>query len=117
MVMKISEKIKRLRKERGWSQTQLSNKLNLHSQQISRYERGLFVPSSETLAKLAEVFGVSVDYLLNEDEDIGSYKIKDKQLRRYFAEVDKLEEDDKNLIKGVIESVLIKHKVKNLTSD
>jgi len=116
--MNISEKIRKLRQEKGWSQTQLAKKLNTQSQNISRYERGVFTPSTEALAKFAEVFGVSVDYLLNDDaEDAGAYQIRDKQLQRYFEEVDKLSEEDKNLVKGLIESVLIKNKVKDLASD
>ena len=116
--MNISEKIKKLRKDKGWSQTQLAKKLNIPSQNVSRYERGVFTPSTEALAKFAEVFGVSVDYLINDEaDDAGAYKIKDKQLQRYFEEVDKLNEEDKNLIKGLIESVLVKSKVKDLASD
>lgn len=116
--MKISEKIKKLRAEKGWSQAQLANKLGVHPQHISRYETGGSSPSAEALAKMAEVFGVSVDYLLDEDsENTGTHRIKDKQLQRYFEEVDKLAEEDKNLIKGVIDSVLVRNKVKDLASD
>ncbi|HEX3047005.1 MAG TPA: helix-turn-helix transcriptional regulator [Bacillota bacterium] len=116
--MNISEKIKKLRQDKGWSQTQLAQKLGIPSQNVSRYERGVFTPATEALAKFAEVFGVSVDYLLSEElEDAGAYKIKDKQLQRYFEEIDKLSEEDKNLAKGVLEAILIKSKVKDLTSD
>lgn len=111
--MKISEKIKKLREDKGWSQTQLAKKLNMQSQNISRYERGLFTPSTETLTKFAEIFGVSTDYLLSEAEDSSEYCFKDKQLLSYFEEVDKLNEKDRNLIKGLIESVLAKNKIKN----
>jgi len=116
--MKISDKIKHLRQQKGWSQTQLANKLNTHSQQISRYEREVFTPSTEVLSKLAEIFGVSVDYLLNDEtENADAYKIKDKQLQKYFEEVDNLSETDKNTIKDVIEAILVRHKVKDLASD
>ena len=116
--MKIHEKIKKLRQEKGWSQTQLANKLGVHSQHISRYERGNSNPSADTLSKFAEVFGVSVDYLLNEEADnINAYRIKDKQLQKYFEEVDQLNEEDKSLIKGVIDSVLVRNKVKDLASE
>ena len=55
--MKIHEKIRKLRLEKGWSQAQLGNKMNVKPQNISRYERGVFTPSAETLAKFAAVFG------------------------------------------------------------
>jgi transcriptional regulator with XRE-family HTH domain len=116
--MNISKKIKELRMGKGWSQTQLAKKLNTQSQNISRYERGVFTPSTEAIAKFAEVFGVSVDYLLNDEaKNVGAYKIKDKQLQRYFEEIDNLSEEDKNLAKGVLEAILVKSKIKDLTSD
>jgi transcriptional regulator with XRE-family HTH domain len=116
--MMIHEKIKKLRQQKGWSQTQLANKMGVRSQHISRYERGNSNPSAETLSKFAEIFGVSVDYLLSEDEEnTNTYKIKDKQLQRYFEEVDNLDEEDKNVIKNLIDAVLIRKKVKNLTSE
>jgi transcriptional regulator with XRE-family HTH domain len=116
--MMIHEKIKKLRQQKGWSQTQLANKMGVRSQHISRYERGNSNPSAETLSKFAEIFGVSVDYLLSEDEkNTNTYKIKDKQLQRYFEEVDNLDEEDKNVIKNLIDAVLIRKKVKNLTSE
>lgn len=115
--MNISEKIKKLRQDKGWSQTQLAKKLNIPSQNVSRYERGVFTPATEALAKFAEVFGVSVDYLLSEEsEDSGAYKIKDKQLQRYFEEADQLDEEDKDTIKSLIDAVLVRNKVKSLTS-
>jgi transcriptional regulator with XRE-family HTH domain len=113
--MKISEKIRKLRKEKGWSQTQLAHKLGIHPQNVSRYERGPITPSTEAISKFAEVFGVSVDYLLNDNfEDSSAYKIKDKQLQKYLEEVDNLNEKDKELVKGLIEAVLVKDKVKDL---
>jgi transcriptional regulator with XRE-family HTH domain len=116
--MKVSEKIKMLRKEKGWSQGQLAMKLGVHPQHISRYETGNSNPSADALGKLAEVFGVSVDYLLNNDaDDSGAYMIKDKQLLKYFEEVDRMNEDDKKIIKGLIESMILKNKVKDLTTE
>ncbi|RUM34338.1 MAG: hypothetical protein DSY58_08260 [Desulfobulbus sp.] len=39
--MSIGDKIKQLRQERGWSQTQLANQLKIHQKQISGYGRNL----------------------------------------------------------------------------
>lgn len=112
--MKINEKIKKLRLEKGWSQTQLANKMGIHPQNIGRYERGSFSPSVEALIKFAEVFGVSIDYLVNEELSDTQIIVKDKQLQKYIEQVDNLNEEDKNLIKKVIESVLVRNKVEDL---
>ncbi len=65
--MPIGEQIKNLRKERGWSQADLATKINGDAGHISRYENGKITPSVEAIVKFAELFDVSVDYLLVED--------------------------------------------------
>lgn len=53
-----------LRKELNMSQAELAEKLGVSQQTISKYERGTREPDNETLAKLAEIFDCSIDYLL-----------------------------------------------------
>ena len=62
----LSEKMKELRKKNGLSQEELAEKLNVVRQTVSKWEKGLSVPDSELLIKLAEVFEVSVSDLLGE---------------------------------------------------
>ena len=60
----FSKRLKKLRNDRGWGQKKLANKLNLSSKgTISAYENGR-VPKGEMLNQIAEIFNVSVDYLL-----------------------------------------------------
>ena len=65
-VMSLQERVKELRKEHGWSQGELAERVGGDPAQISRYENGRITPSAEVV-KLAEVFDVSTDYLLVED--------------------------------------------------
>ena len=65
----LSEKIYKLRKKSGLSQEQLAEKLNVSRQAISKWESGTAVPESEKLITISDYFGVSVDYLLKDDED------------------------------------------------
>jgi transcriptional regulator with XRE-family HTH domain len=60
----IGERIRRLRKEKDISQEQLGKMVNVGKTTISNYETNYSSPDTETLKKLAECFGVSVDYLL-----------------------------------------------------
>ena len=62
----LSENIKNFRKEKGMSQEELANKLNVVRQTVSKWEQNLSVPDSEMLIKIAEIFGVSVSRLLGE---------------------------------------------------
>lgn len=64
--MPLGERIKLLRKEKGYSQDKLAKQIGADARQISRYETGKITPSAEALVKFVEVFDVSIDYLLVE---------------------------------------------------
>ncbi len=70
----LSENIKNLRKEKGMSQEELAEKLNVVRQTVSKWEQNLSVPDSEMLIKIAEVFDVSVGSLLGETVEIKDTK-------------------------------------------
>lgn len=62
----LSENIKNLRKAKGMSQEELAIKLNVVRQTISKWEKGLSVPDSEMLIKIAEELDTTVNVLLGE---------------------------------------------------
>lgn len=85
--MTTAEKLVRLRKEKGLSQLQLAEEINVSRQAISRWEVGLAVPSREKLKALSELYHVSMDYLLSdkEAEDVQKFlnrKMKQKKNRQ-----------------------------------
>lgn len=57
-------RLKELREKRGITQLKLAMDLSMNQNSISRYENGSREADYATLIKLAEYFGVSVDYLL-----------------------------------------------------
>lgn len=57
-------RLKEIRKAKGISQLKLAMDLNTNQNTISRYETGEREPGITELIKLADYFGVSVDYLL-----------------------------------------------------
>lgn len=61
-------KIRELRKQEKLSQSELATKFNTTVSNISGWELGKWQPDNETLLKLADFFGVSVDYLLGRDD-------------------------------------------------
>jgi transcriptional regulator with XRE-family HTH domain len=63
-VKDIAERISRLRHARGWKQKELAAKIGTSLYQVSKMEHGRYVPRAFTLQRLAEAFGVTVDYLL-----------------------------------------------------
>lgn len=74
MDIKIGERLKELRKSKGWTQVQVAAKMGLTDSVISFYERQERAPSPEVLVKFSELYGVSTDYLL------GVEKIDDQHL-------------------------------------
>lgn len=63
--MKIfQERLVELRKLNNYTQKTVANMLNIKQPSYIRYEKGDAEPSLENLVKLADIFDVSVDYLL-----------------------------------------------------
>lgn len=60
----LPERLRQLREEKEWTQEQLGEILNVSGATVNRYEKGLRNPAPETLIKLAEIFNISLDYLL-----------------------------------------------------
>lgn len=76
--MKLSEKILHLRKQYGLSQEDLAEKLNVSRQAVSRWEVGSAQPDASNVLQLSQLFGVTADYLLNDnyesDHDVPAVK-------------------------------------------
>ena len=66
--MLLGEKLKKLRKARGLSQEQLADRLNVSRQAISKWELGESTPDTDNLVALSDYYGVSLDYLLRDQE-------------------------------------------------
>lgn len=116
--MNIGEKIKRLRKDQDMSQAELGAKIGADARQISNYENGKNIPGTETLISIAEVFNVSLDYLVKDNVDnMATTPIKDKELLGQFEEVDRMNEDERKHIKFIIQSVIDKNRFKKLAND
>lgn len=77
--MTTAEKLVRLRKEKGLSQLQLAEEINVSRQAISRWEVGLAVSSREKLRALSELYNVSVDYLLSDKADENMKKVSEPE--------------------------------------
>lgn len=60
----LGDRIALLRRGKGWSQTELARQLHISASAVGMYEQGRREPSLEGVVELAEVFGVSADYLL-----------------------------------------------------
>jgi transcriptional regulator with XRE-family HTH domain len=113
--MTLGERIKRLRMERGWSQTQLARRLEVHPKQVSGWERSAHVPSTDVLIRIAEVLGVSLDYLAFENRAANRHvDIADLELLQKLQEIDKLSEEDRETVKAVLDTFILKSRFQRL---
>ena len=81
IIMIFSERLKQEREKRGWSQTDLAERIHVSRQSVSKWETGKNYPSIEVLINLSDLFGITIDELLRSDEELKEKVIRDsKQL-------------------------------------
>jgi transcriptional regulator with XRE-family HTH domain len=64
----LSRRLGELRMERGFTQLELAERINIGRASVSNYENGDRVPDADILIKFADLFGVTTDYLLGRSE-------------------------------------------------
>ena len=78
--MKVSDRIRELRKIKGISQDELAEKLGVSRQAISKWENEQSIPDIDKVISLSDYFDVSTDYLLKGVEPVTSMNKKYKNL-------------------------------------
>ena len=91
--MILADKIIKLRKQLGWSQEELAEKMNVSRQSVSKWESTNSIPDLNKIIVMADIFGVSTDFLLKdnieleepqkEDSDPGVHQINLEQALSY----------------------------------
>ena len=71
----IGEHIAYYRKKAGMTQEQLSEKMGVTAQAVSKWENGLTCPDLDSVARLSEILGVSVEQLIHGDSALPSVKV------------------------------------------
>lgn len=66
---KMQNRFKLLRKKRGLTQIALQMQTGIEQALLSKYETGERIPPTETLIRLADFYGVSIDYLLSRTDN------------------------------------------------
>lgn len=115
--MKIfGERVRLLRNEKGWSQSELAEKIGGDARKFSRYENGHGTPSVEALVKIAEIFDVSIDYLVFEDAPRRPLKLDDQEFASKLQDLHLLSKQDRSSLLHIIEGLVSRHKFKALAS-
>ena len=116
-------RLKQIRKERGVKQTTLCAALGIAQSTLSSWENSIYEPDQNTTLKLADYFGVTVDYLLGRDEPSltptpapTDNTITEERLRALGIDTDKLEnltDEQLSVIRTTLSALLDSFKKSN----
>lgn len=112
--MTSGQKIRKLRRERDWTQADLGERAGINFRNINRYESDRLKPGIKVITKLAEAFGVAVDDLLEDAARPSEVQVMDPELFHCFQQIEKMVEEDRAAIKRLLQAMIIKHQVQDL---
>lgn len=101
-VFEMKNRLIGLRKEKKMTQREVADKLGIARTTYSGYENGSREPDNDTLQKLADFFGCTLDYLLGRSEIKYNENKLDEKDRRAIDAYMNLPEEIKNNIRGII---------------
>lgn len=110
----IGKTIKTIREEKGLTQQQIAELVNMHRSNYSKVESGERDLSIDAINKVAKFFGMSIDELVNFDGNIpNEVTVEDKSLMEQVKLIAELEPEEKNMVFKMIDTFLTKKKFKD----
>lgn len=85
----IDARIQKLREQSDLTQAELARKLGISRSSVNAWEMGISVPSTQYIVELAQIFGVSTDYILGLNSNVN-------------IDVSGLSEDDVNIVHQLV---------------
>lgn len=109
---KLGTNIRSLRSKKGWSQTELADKIGVHLTHINRIENGKYLPSLDTVVLLADALESSLDILVNgSTESSKDIRIEDQSFAEKIRLLNSLNEEEKKAVILFLDSLLSKKKM------
>jgi transcriptional regulator with XRE-family HTH domain len=87
-------------------------KVEIRFQQLNKYESGLNIPPAEMMVKLADVLGVTVDYLLT-GNPVKDSPLANSRLFRRFQVLEQLAQEDQETVIKIIDAMLAKQRMES----
>ena len=114
--MSFGERVKKLRRDRNWTQGELGQKAQINGHNVSRYENGHLQPTKRTVEKFAQALGVSPEELLFAagPTEEPSLALEDAELLHLFREVAGLPESDRAAIKRILSIVVKQNRLQQM---
>ena len=113
--MSFGKNLAKFRKQSGLTQEELVKLSGVGISQIRRYEADKSTPSLDATIKLVKAIGVSIDEMVfDKTTAIASNKIIDRELLEQFEMISYMDEEERNLVKKILEGVIVKNQVEKL---
>lgn len=113
--MTFGSNLAKFRKEKGLTQEDLVKKSGVAISQIRRYETNKSTPSLDAITKLVTALGVSIDEMVfDRATGIAGTKIIDRELLGQFELISVMDEEEKYVVKKILEGVIVKHQVEKV---
>lgn len=104
----MGERLAQIRKEQGFTQAGLAEKVGILQNIVSANERGRLRLSAEMLIRFARALDVSTDDLLGVQKKSSDGSIKNRRLLRRISHIDKLSKRDQEALLRTIDAFLAK---------
>lgn len=108
----FGQRLADLRKQKGFTQQQLAERVGVHAQQLKRYEAGSSQPTLDVIRNLAVSLGVTSDRLLFGKDERGP----DDELRLQFEAVSRFSAEEKKVLRSLLDSMILTHEAHRWSS-
>jgi len=105
-------RLKELRKQKGWTQKELANKIDIRFSQLNKYECGMHVPPIEKMIQLSNSLRVTLDYLImgNQEQQQALHNVR---LLERLRDLERFDNDDQEMIIKMIDAMIVKQRVES----
>jgi transcriptional regulator with XRE-family HTH domain len=108
----LGQRIKQLRKDKGWTQKELANRIGTSPAQLNKYEAGQNTPPLDKLVLFAEILTTTADFLIagNVSENI---PISNTRLVQRLQLIDRFDAEEKETIIKLLDGMIAKHNMES----
>lgn len=109
-MIKLSERLRKLRSERKLTQTRLAQLLDINPRVYNRWEQGDSIPHVDTLIKIADTLQVSLDELVGRTAAASKPVLHNPKLQEIYKELDWLSDEEQQMVVVFLDSLIKRNK-------
>ena len=113
----FAQRLKELRTTRKLTQNRLAELLNVKPRVYSRWETGDAVPHFDTIVRLADILGVTLDEMAGRTDAPTQATIRNPELNRLYKKVDLLSDEDQSALVVVLDSLVKRSRVDQVMAE